>query len=160
MNLLCSEAVFAEEGDVAVADPSQVSPLASAGYRVVAWYTEKDELSIRTGEVREGKYGDVDVVRYEVVDCMRFLMKRSAESTVRAATERAETAERKVYTAEQKAREAEAAKAKAETETASLRGQLATATHDSRIRRKLESDIAKLREALGSREFTRIVGEE
>lgn len=129
------------------------------GFVMVGMLMAPGEVACKTGEKREGKYGDEDVVRYEMRDIPYVILRKPKDSvlaemakevaSMRAAKHEAEV-ELKKARAEMAA--AVTAKQKAEEDLARLQSQAESAS-------RMEADLAKVREAIGSERFREIVGQ-
>lgn len=148
------------EGEVRIERFDSMTWLTRDGFVVVGMLMAPGEVACKTGEKREGKYApEEDVVRYELRDIPHMILRKSkdsvlAEMTKEVASMRATKHEAEVELKKARAEMAAAvtAKQKAEEDLTRLQSQAESAA-------RMETDLAKVREAIGSERFREIVGQ-
>lgn len=145
------------EGEVRIERFDSMTWLTRDGFVMVGMLMAPGDVACKTGEKREGKYCDEDVVRYELRDIPHVILRKSkdsvlAEMTKEVASMRATKHEAEVELKKARAEMAAAvtAKQKAEEDLTRLQGQAESAA-------RMETDLAKVREAIGSERFREIV---
>lgn len=147
------------EGEVRIERFDGMTWLTRDGFVMVGILMAPGEVACKTGEKREGKYCDEDVVRYELRDIPYVILRKSKDSVLAEMTRELETMRGAKSQAEMELKKARAemaaavtAKQKAEEDAVRLQGQAESAA-------RMETDLAKVREAIGSERFREIVGQ-
>lgn len=155
------------EGEVRIERFDGVTWLTRDGFVMIGMLMAPGEVAYKTGEKREGKYAhEEDVVRYELREIPYVILRKPKDSVLaemakevaamRAAKYEAEDAKHKAEAELKNARAEMAAavtvKQKAEEDLARLQSQAESAA-------RMEADLAKVREAIGSERFREIVGQ-
>lgn len=147
------------EGEVRIERFDGMTWLTRDGFVMVGILMAPGEVACKTGEKREGKYCDEDVVRYELRDIPYVILRKSKDSVLAEMTRELETMRGAKSQAKMELKKARAemaaavtAKQKAEEDAVRLQGQAESAA-------RMETDLAKVREAIGSERFREIVGQ-
>lgn len=166
VNVAAVPSMDGAEGEVRIERFDGMTWLTRDGFVMVGMLMAPGEVACKTGEKREGKYADEDVVRYELRDIPYVILRKPKDSVLaemakEVASMRAAKyeAEAELYEAEAELKKARAemaaavtAKQKAEEDLARLQSQAESAA-------RMETDLAKVREAIGSERFREIVGQ-
>lgn len=128
------------------------------GHVLVGMFVAPAEVKCRTGETRAGKYGDEDVERYEIRDIPHLILRKPKDSVLANMAKEMEALRGSKSQAEVELKKARAelasavtAKQKAEEDLARLQSQAESAA-------RMETDLAMVREAIGTERFREIVG--
>lgn len=147
-----------EEGELRIERFDSMAWLTRDGFVMVGMLMAPGEVACKTGEKREGKYCDEDVVRYELRDIPYVILRRSKDSVLAEMAKEVAAIRAAKYEAEAELKKARAEMAAAATAKQNAEEDLARLHSRAESAARMETDLAKVREAIGSERFREIVG--